>query len=109
MIKNFGKFIRHELILFFFFFCFLGVGGLLLAHMLLEKKIERNVCIFEKENRLGGKIYDHFFSEAPDISVGQFSVQRQKQKNCMCFSDGKMSFWTAPIFCTLEKRQGRLE
>ncbi|XP_044172031.1 uncharacterized protein LOC114947015 [Acropora millepora] len=47
-----------------------GVGGLLLAYMLLEKKIERNVCIFEKENRLGGKIYDHFFSEAPDISVG---------------------------------------
>ena len=97
MIKNFGKFIRHELIL-FFFFCSLGVGGLLLAYMLLEKKIERNVCIFEKENRLGGKIYDHFFSEAPDISVGQFSVQRQKQKNCMCFSDGKNVILDCPNF-----------
>ena len=96
MIKNFGKFIRHELIL--FFFCSLGAGGLLLAYMLLVKKIETSVCIFEKENRLGGKIYDHFFSEAPDISVGQFSVQRQKQKNCMWFSDGKNVTLDCPNF-----------
>ncbi|XP_044166867.1 uncharacterized protein LOC114947034 isoform X2 [Acropora millepora] len=47
-----------------------GAGGLLLAYMLLVKKVEASVCIFEKETRLGGKIYDHFFPEAPDVSVG---------------------------------------
>jgi len=41
-----------------------------LAYILLVKKEETSVCIFEKENRLGGKIYDHVFSEAPEISVG---------------------------------------
>ena len=78
--------------------------------MLLKKQKETSVCIFEKENRLGGKIYDHVFSEAPDISVGQFSVENKKQKNCMCVSVvGIMYFCTAPIFCTIKKRQGKLE
>ena len=49
-----------------------------MAYILLDKKIEMSVCIFEKENRLGGKIYDHFFTEASDIYVGQFSVERKK-------------------------------
>ena len=60
--------------------------------MLLAKEIETSVCIFEKENRLGGKIYDHFFPQAPDIPVGQFSVEKQKQKICMCvLGMGKVS------------------
>ena len=79
-----------------------------MAYMLLVKKIETSVCIFEKENRLGGKIYDHFFSEAPDISVGQFSVQRQKQKNCMCFSGEKKCHFGLPqsfarLSCLIEQ------
>ena len=51
-----------------------------MAYMLLVKKVETSVCIFEKENRLGGKIFDHVFSQAPEISVGQFPVEKQKQK-----------------------------
>ena len=67
--------------------------------MLLDKKLETSVCIFEKEHRLGGKIYDHTFTEAPEISVGQFSVDQQKQKNCRCVSMvGKMFICIAAIF-----------
>ena len=78
--------------------------------MLLVKKIETSVCIFEKENRLGGKIYDHVFSEAPDRTVGQFSVEKKKQNNCMCVSVVEIMFFcTAPIFCTFKKRQEKRE
>ena len=77
-----------------------------MAHMLLVKKIETNVCIFEKENRLGGKIYDHFFPEAPGVSVGEFSVKKGK-KNCLCVSVvGKCYFAVSQFFCTIQKRQG---
>ena len=66
--------------------------------MVLVKKIETSVCIFEKENRLGGKIYDHFFPEAPDISVGQFLVEKQTKNLYVCFSGGNDVFSHFPNF-----------
>ncbi|XP_015755689.1 PREDICTED: uncharacterized protein LOC107335208 isoform X5 [Acropora digitifera] len=47
-----------------------GAAGLVLARDLLKSGSETNVCIFEKENRLGGKILDYRFPEAPNITVG---------------------------------------
>ncbi|XP_068726043.1 uncharacterized protein [Montipora capricornis] len=47
-----------------------GAAGLLLARTLLEKKLETNVCVFEKESHLGGKIFDYRFPEAQNITVG---------------------------------------
>ena len=52
-------------------FYILGTAGLLLAYTLLESKNETNVCVFEKGNRLGGKIFDHRFPEAPNVTVGE--------------------------------------
>ena len=88
-----------------FFFFSLGVGGLLLAHMLLVKKKETSVCIFERENHLGGKIYDYFFSQAPEISVGQFSVK--KKKLFVCFSGRKNVFLHFPNFLHDQKMTGK--
>ena len=68
--------------------------------MLLVKKNETSVCIFEKENRLGGKIYDHFFPEARDISVGQLSVDKDEKILYVCFSGGKNVFFHSPLFFT---------
>ena len=58
-----------------FLFSFAGAAGLLLARTLLRKKLETNVCVFEKESHLGGKIFDYRFPEAQNITVGQFSTQ----------------------------------
>ena len=54
---------------------FPGVAGLVLARDLLKSGSETNVCIFEKENRLGGKILDYRFPEAPNITVGKLPTQ----------------------------------
>ena len=48
-----------------------GAAGLYMAYKLLVKKKERGVCVFESENRTGGRILDHTFKEAPDIHVGK--------------------------------------
>jgi len=72
-----------------------------LAYILLVKKEETSVCIFEKENRLGGKIYDHVFSEAPEISVGQFPVEKQEQKFLLfCVSVVEKCLFALPQLCT---------
>jgi len=42
-----------------------------MAETLLRKKKETSVCVFEKESRFGGRILDHWFTEAPDIAVGK--------------------------------------
>ncbi|XP_068733500.1 uncharacterized protein [Montipora capricornis] len=47
-----------------------GAAGLLLARTLLKEKLETNVCVFEKESHLGGKIFDYRFPEAQNITVG---------------------------------------
>ena len=79
-----------------------------MAFMLLDKKLETSVCIFEKENRLGGKIYDHVFSEAPDRTVGQFSVEKKKQNNCVCVSVVEIMFFFAlPQFFYVQKTTGK--
>ena len=74
--QNFGVIMRltnqKQLILYFYF---PGAAGLVLARELLNSGSETNVCIFEKENRLGGKIFDYRFTEAPNITVGKFPRQ----------------------------------
>ena len=48
---------------------------MLTAYALLDSKKETNqtgVCIFEREYRLGGKIFDFNFTQAPDVAVGKF-------------------------------------
>ena len=45
-----------------------------MAHELLESKNKTNetsVCVFEREDRLGGKIFDFTFTQAPDVAVGE--------------------------------------
>lgn len=42
-----------------------------MAETLLRKKKETSVCVFEKEDRFGGRILDYWFSQVPDISVGE--------------------------------------
>ena len=49
----------------------LGLSGLYMAETLLRKKKETSVCVFEKEDRFGGRIFDYWFPQAPDISVGK--------------------------------------
>jgi len=80
-----------------------------LAYILLVKKIETSVCIFEKENRLGGKIYDHVFSQAPDRTVGQFSVKKQRQNVYVCFNGGSNVFLHCPNFLQDQKVTGKAE
>lgn len=41
------------------------------AETLLRKKKETSVCVFEKEDRFGGRIFDYWFPQAPNISVGK--------------------------------------
>lgn len=47
-----------------------GLSGLFMAETLLRKKKETSVCVYEKENRFGGRILDYWFDQAPDIAVG---------------------------------------
>ena len=49
-----------------------GISGLLTAYALLKNSKEAHVCILEKENRLGGKIFDHRFADAPNVTIGWF-------------------------------------
>ena len=48
-----------------------GISGLYMAYKLLQEKKETSVCVFEKDSRLGGRILDYHFKEAPDIDVGK--------------------------------------
>lgn len=59
----------------------LGLSGLYMAETLLRKKKETSVCVFEKEDRFGGRIFDYWFPQAPDISVGKELLSSKKQKN----------------------------
>lgn len=47
-----------------------GLAGLYMAESLLRHKKETKVCVFERDTRLGGRIYDYFFPQVPDESVG---------------------------------------
>ena len=48
-----------------------GISGIYAAYRLLKTKKETKVCVFEKNVRLGGRILDHRFKQAPDIVVGE--------------------------------------
>ena len=48
-----------------------------MAYALLDKNDvtnETNVCVFEREDRLGGKIFDFNFTQAPDVAVGKLKL-----------------------------------
>ena len=47
-----------------------GLAGLYMAESLLRHKKETKVCVFERDTRLGGRIYDYVFPQVPDESVG---------------------------------------
>lgn len=49
-----------------------GLAGLYMAESLLRHKKETKVCVFERDTRLGGRIYDYFFPQVPDESVGSW-------------------------------------
>ena len=42
-----------------------------MSESLLTHKKETNVCVFERDARLGGRIYDHVFSQVQDVTVGE--------------------------------------
>ena len=46
-----------------------GVSGLYVAETLVRLQKETNVCLFERENRFGGRIRDHTFQRVPKIPV----------------------------------------
>ncbi|XP_032219406.2 uncharacterized protein LOC116602233 [Nematostella vectensis] len=47
-----------------------GFSGLYHAYQLLKTGKETSVCVFEEDSRLGGRIWDHAFKEAPNVAVG---------------------------------------
>lgn len=48
-----------------------GISGLYMADTLLSLHLEGNVCLFEKENKLGGRILDHTFESLPDVPISK--------------------------------------
>ena len=46
-----------------------GISGMYMAETLMRTKKEDNVCLFEKESRFGGRVFDVRFSRAPNISI----------------------------------------
>lgn len=47
-----------------------GLAGLYMAESLLRHQKETKVCVFERDTRLGGRVYDYVFPQVPDESVG---------------------------------------
>ena len=54
-----------------------GISGLYMAFEILKENPSNRVCIFEKDDEVGGRIRDHRFKEAPHIDVGKL-----ESKNC---------------------------
>ena len=48
-----------------------GISGMYMAETLMRLKKEDNVCLFEKDSRLGGRNFDFRFSQAPNISISK--------------------------------------
>ena len=42
-----------------------------MAETLLRLKRENSVCVFEKESRFGGRIFDYWFPQVPNVTVGK--------------------------------------
>ncbi|XP_068753462.1 LOW QUALITY PROTEIN: flavin-dependent L-tryptophan oxidase VioA-like [Montipora capricornis] len=47
-----------------------GLSGLYMAESLLRHGKETQVCVFERDERLGGRILDHVFLQVPNVTVG---------------------------------------
>ena len=45
-------------------------GGGIMESLLRHGK-ENKVCVFERDARLGGRIYDYVFPQVPDTVVGE--------------------------------------
>jgi hypothetical protein len=56
-----------------------GFSGLYMAYRLLKTKTETQVCIFEKDARVGGRVLDYRFEQAPDVHVGKVSPRTESQ------------------------------
>lgn len=59
-----------------------GISGMYMAETLMRMKKEDSVCLFEKDSRFGGRIYDYRFSQAPNISIslGAWRVDREHKR-----------------------------
>ena len=51
-----------------------------MAETLLRKKKETSVCVFEKDDRFGGRIFDYRFLQAPNITVGKVPLSNLERK-----------------------------
>ena len=51
-----------------------GLSGLYMAESLLRHGKETQVCVFERDERLGGRIHDHVFLQVPNVTVGKYKV-----------------------------------
>ncbi|KAK3711825.1 hypothetical protein QZH41_008973, partial [Actinostola sp. cb2023] len=60
-----------------------GISGLYMAYMLLKTKKESNVCIFENDPNLGGRIRDYHFKQAPAVDIGLGAWRIDKKHNVM--------------------------
>ena len=45
-----------------------------MAETLLRTKEESSVCVFEKEDRFGGRILDYRFPQASNVTVGKVQL-----------------------------------
>ena len=48
-----------------------GISGVYAAYRLLKANKNTKVCVFEKDVRLGGRILDYSFKQAPNVAVGE--------------------------------------
>ena len=49
-----------------------GISGLYVAEILLRLQKETNVCLFERDDRFGGRIRDHTFQRMPGVPVSKY-------------------------------------
>lgn len=91
-----------------------GLAGLYMAESLLRHKKETKVCVFERDVRLGGRIFDHVFPQVPDEVVGKCDDKSEPMHStrenwgrihqveaCLTYLSGlafKMRLSTKPVF-----------
>ena len=51
-----------------------GISGLFVAETLVRLQKETDVCLFERDNRFGGRIRDHTFQRVPSIPVSKYGT-----------------------------------
>ena len=77
-----------------------GISGMYMAETLMRMKKEDNVCLFEKDSRFGGRVYDVRFSQAPNISISKLICCHPETRHAYFFSvfGGRVVFRTRRIF-----------